>query len=56
MAPARLPYPAAQLASEKLFRLSQAMERTVKDEKGLIANAGLLSGFHRIMLGIPVVT
>jgi citrate synthase len=39
---------------EKLFRLSEAMERTVKAEKGLIANVDFYSASAYYSLGIPV--
>jgi citrate synthase len=39
---------------EKLFRLAQAMERTAKDEKGLIANVDFYSASTYYALGIPV--
>jgi 2-methylcitrate synthase len=39
---------------EKLFRLSQAIERTVKAEKGLIANVDFYSASAYYALGIPV--
>src|ERR1700691_2333366 len=39
---------------EKLFRMSQAMERTVKAEKGLIANVDFYSASTYYSLGIPV--
>src|SRR5580700_11136254 len=39
---------------EKLFRLSRAMEETVKAEKGLIANVDFYSASAYYALGIPV--
>ncbi len=39
---------------EKLFNLSQAMEQTVKAEKGLIANVDFYSASTYYALGIPV--
>jgi len=39
---------------EKLFRLSQVMEQTVKAEKGLIANVDFYSASTYYSLGIPV--
>src|ERR1017187_6999253 len=39
---------------EKLFRMSQAMEQTVKAEKGLIANVDFYSASTYYSLGIPV--
>ena len=39
---------------EKLFRLSRAMEETVKAEKGLIANVDFYSASTYYSLGIPV--
>ncbi|MGA2575088.1 MAG: citrate synthase [Bryobacteraceae bacterium] len=39
---------------EKLFHLSQAMEQTVKTEKGLIANVDFYSASAYYALGIPV--
>src|ERR1700752_254757 len=38
---------------EKLFRMSQAMEQTVKAEKGLIANVDFYSASTYYALGIP---
>ncbi|HVN04902.1 MAG TPA: citrate synthase [Bryobacteraceae bacterium] len=39
---------------EKLFRMSRAMEQTVKEEKGLIANVDFYSASTYYSLGIPV--
>ena len=39
---------------EKLFRMSRAMEETVRDEKGLIANVDFYSASTYYALGIPV--
>jgi len=45
---------AKRTGQEKLFRMSRAMEETVKAEKGLIANVDFYSASTYYALGIPV--